>query len=81
MAVDVHNTFIQTKLERKEGEERIIMKLTGVIVDMLVEDSPGIYGLYVVYNNNKNVSYVAVLMAIYEMLVSTSKFIQSSRKI
>ena len=38
MSVDVPNTFIQTKMpDIKYGEEREIMKITGVLVDLLVE--------------------------------------------
>lgn len=49
MRADVPNAFIQMSLDRKDGEERIVMMITGVLVDMLVEDSPDIYGPYVVY--------------------------------
>lgn len=63
---DVPNTFIQTKLSRKELEERVIMKLAEVLVDMLVE----IYGNYVIYEKNCKVLYVEVLRAVYGILVS-----------
>lgn len=55
MTADVPNAFIQTALDRKEGKEIIIMKITGVLVVMLVEDSPDIYGSYVVYKNNRKI--------------------------
>ena len=71
MSADIPNTFIQTKLpEGKEGDERIFMKITGVIVDLLVSISPDVYGPYVVYKNGKRVLYVQVLRALYGMLFS-----------
>ena len=44
MAADVPNAFIQTAMpEVKEGEERVMMKITGVLVDMLVRLDPQLY--------------------------------------
>ena len=54
MTSDIPNAFIQTKLpEGEDGDERIIMKITGVIVDLLVSIAPDVYGPYVVYENGK----------------------------
>ena len=56
---DVPNAFIQTDLKPKdpptpeEGNKRMIMKITGVMVDMLVEIDPTEYGPKVVYENGK----------------------------
>ena len=36
MTVDVPNAFIQTELPRIDGEERVIMKITGEQIDILV---------------------------------------------
>ena len=49
-------------------DERVMMKITGVLVDMLVELNPELYGPYVVYENKRKVLYVRVLRAIYGML-------------
>ena len=70
MSADVPNAFIQTDLNTEDGEERIIMKITGVLVDILVNDNPDLYGGYVVYERGQKVLYVVVLKAIYGMLVS-----------
>ena len=62
MSADVPNAFIQTSMpEIKDGEERVIMKITGVLVDLMVEMAPEIYGPYVVYENGKKVLYVKCL--------------------
>lgn len=71
MTADIPNAFIQTEMpELKNGEERVIMKITGVLVDLLVQISPEIYGPFVVYENNKKMLYVQVLHALYGMLVA-----------
>jgi hypothetical protein len=54
-----------------EGKERVIMKITGVLVDMLVQIAPETYGPYVVFENGKKVLYVQVLKALYAALVQT----------
>ena len=72
MTADVPNAFIQTVMPKpKDGEARVMMKITGVLVDMLVQLDPALYGLYVVFEDNRKVLYVQVLCAIYGMLESS----------
>jgi hypothetical protein len=41
MTCDIPNAFIQAYLPKKEpGEDRVVMKITGVLVDMLVDINP-----------------------------------------
>ena len=41
MSVDIPNAFIQAKLEEEDkGDERIIMKITGMLIDLLVQIAP-----------------------------------------
>ena len=68
MTGDVPNAFIQA--EAPEGDERIIMKITGVLVTLLVELNPELYGPYVVMEKGQKVLYVQVLKALYGMLAS-----------
>ena len=68
MSADIPNAFIQAKLEKKQDDERVIMKITGKLVDWLVELSPETYQSYVVEERGKKVLYVEVLRAIYGML-------------
>ena len=52
MTADIPNAFIQTAMPPiKEGEERVIMKITGVLVHLLVQLAPEVYGPYVVFEN------------------------------
>ena len=69
MVMDVPNTFIQATMpEVKEGQERVIMKITGVLVDMMIDMAAEVYSDYVVYEKGRKVLYVVVLKAIYGML-------------
>jgi hypothetical protein len=71
MACDIPNAFIQALMPKvKDGDERVMMKITGVLVDMLVKLNPELYGPYVVYERNRRnkVLYVQVMRAIYGML-------------
>jgi hypothetical protein len=71
MTCDIPNAFIQALMpEVKDGDERVMMKITGVLVGMLVELNPELYGLYVVYERSRRnkVLYVQVMRAIYGML-------------
>jgi hypothetical protein len=69
MTCDIPNAFIQALMpEVKDGNERVMIKITGVFVDMLVELNPELYGPYVVYEKNRKGLYVQVIRAIYGML-------------
>ena len=51
-----------------DGKEWVTMKIAGVLVDMLVQLNPEIYGPYIVFEKQQKVIYVQVLKAIYGML-------------
>jgi hypothetical protein len=56
MTWDIPNAFIQAYLPKKEpGEDRAVMKITGVLVDMLVNINLESYGPAVVLENQKKV--------------------------
>jgi hypothetical protein len=78
---DIPNTFIQAFLPKKEpGEDRVVMKITGVLVNMLVNISPELYGPVIVLENRKKVLYVEVLKAIYSMLEAALLWYKTFRK-
>ena len=83
---DVPNTFIQTDLKPEDlpdaetAEERMIMKITGVMVDMMVDIDPTEYGPKVVYEDGKKVLYLEVLKAIYGMLIAALLWFHKMRK-
>ena len=73
MSNGVPNTFIQAHVPKgktKNGNKRIIMKITGRLVDVLISITPEVYSGYGVYENGENVLYIIVLRAIYGMLIS-----------
>ena len=47
--------------EVKDHDKRVMMKITGVLVDMLVELGPELYGPYVVYKRNRKVLYLSLI--------------------
>ena len=56
MSCDIPNAFIQAEMPVvKKGDERVIMKITGVLVDILVQLAPNVYSKFVVYKNGKKV--------------------------
>jgi hypothetical protein len=81
MKCDIPNTFIQAYLPKKEpGEDRVVMKITGVLVNMLVNINPVLYGPAIVLENHKKVLYVEVLKAIYSMLEAALLWYKTYRK-
>ena len=50
------------------------MKIIGVLVDILFEMDSGVYRKHVVFENGKLLIYGAVLITIYEMLVTALLF-------
>ena len=69
MTNDVPNAFIQAHMpEYKNGEARVVMKVSGLLVKLLCELAPETYAPYVVIENGKKVLYLLVLSAIYGML-------------
>jgi hypothetical protein len=67
---DIPNVFIQTKIEEKDHKgNRTIMKIKGVMVDMLCRlDSA--YEEFIIIKKDVKVLYVHMLKAIYGMLAS-----------
>ena len=64
----------------EKGDDRVIMKITGELVDLLIKLSPCTYEGYVVYENQRKVIYVVVLRAINGMLVASLLFYRKLRK-
>jgi hypothetical protein len=62
---NIPNAFIQALMPEVEpGDKRVIMKITGVLVNMSVKLNPEPYGPYLVYKKNRKVLYVQVMRAI-----------------
>ena len=69
MTCDVLNAFIKAEIPTPEkGEDCIIMKITGVLADLMVEIAPDVYGGHIDYEKGTKVIYIQVLQALYGML-------------
>lgn len=79
MTADVPNAFIQTPLVIEDGEDRVIMKITGALVNILIKINPDLYKGYVVCERGEEVIYVNVLKAIYGMLIAALLFYKKFR--
>ncbi|KAL7570585.1 hypothetical protein ACA910_017636 [Epithemia clementina (nom. ined.)] len=80
MIADIPNAFIQTPMPKANKGERVIMKIRGSLVDMLVEMSPEIYHEHVVIEAGNKILYVIVTKAIYGMLISALLFYKKLKK-
>ena len=69
MTADIPNAFVQTDVDLKG--DKIIMKIRGVLVDILCEMNPAIYTPYIVFERGKKVLYVRLLKALYGMLIAS----------
>ena len=75
MSADLPTAFIQTKMSDIEnGEEHVIMKITGVLVDLLVKRAPEVYRPYVLFENSIKVLYVQVFISLYGMFIASVKW-------
>ena len=73
--MDVPNALIHTRMPpKKNGEEKVIMKITGVLVEILLELDSETCSNHVVFENKKKVIYGVVLKSIYGMLVALLLF-------
>ena len=80
MTADVPNAFVQTSMPESKPGERVMMKIKGAVVDMLLEIDPETYKEYVVYEKNVKVLYVELLKALYGMLQSSLLYYKKFRK-
>ena len=76
MTCDIPNAFIQTDLQSASGGPRTIMKIRGVLVDILCEMDPTYKDFIVLEGKGKpqKVLYMHVIKAIYGLLVSAMLF-------
>ena len=58
----------------------MIMKITGPLVDLLIQAAPNVYTGYVTYEHGKRVLYLLVLRAIYGMIVAALLWYKKFRK-
>ena len=70
MSLDAPTASIQAEVPPpKSSEDRITIKLTGILVDWLLELEPETYGKFVVLEKGVRTLYLIVTKAIYGMLI------------
>ena len=77
--MDIPNAFVQTAVPQGKIDEKIIMKLRGALVDMLIDIRPGKYEEFIVYERNQKVLYVKMLKALYGMLKASILYYKKFR--
>jgi hypothetical protein len=72
MTADIPNAFVQTDLDN--GEEKMVMKIRGPLVDMLIDLDGETYKPYIVSENTTKVIYVELKKALYGTLQAALLF-------
>jgi hypothetical protein len=82
MTCDIPNAFVQTDIpeHKLEKGKRIIMKIRGALVDILIEMNPDKYSKYVTNENGRRVIYVMMLKALYGMIESSLLYYKKFKK-
>ncbi len=71
MTVDIPNAYIQADLPpTPQGGDRVILKLSGLLVDLVTQMAPETYGGKAVFENGKKTLYSDVTKGLYGMLVA-----------
>lgn len=67
MSADVPNANAQENLNVKDGETRMIKKITGVLVDLMVETAPEVHGDFVVSEKENKALHGQALKALWNV--------------
>ena len=81
--IDIPNAFIQTKVE--DEKDQVLIRVRGILADMLVEIAPDVYGPYVSTDKKGNKTLILqCLNAIYGTMVASllyyKKFVKSLKR-
>jgi hypothetical protein len=78
MTLDIPDAFVQTEISL-DGD-KIIMKIRGLLVDILLELCPGVYNDYVIVKGKNKIISVRMLKALYGILISSILYYKKFRK-
>ena len=79
MTLDIPNAFVQTDVPDKDGE-KIIMKIRGSLVDILLEIDEEKYKDFIIYRGKEKLLYVKILKALYSMLMASILYYKKFRR-
>ena len=69
--VDIPNAFVHTVVSEEDAEHRVVVRIRGPLVDILVSIAPGVYGPYVsTTKTGQKVLIVECLNALYGTMVA-----------
>ena len=80
LTADIPNAFVQTNIDDKKLGYRVIMKIRGALVDLLLEIDYQVYSAFVVYEGKSKVLYVKMNMALYGMMISSLLYYKKFKK-
>ncbi len=80
--VDIPNAFVQTVVSEEDAEHRVVVRIRGPLVDILVSIAPGVYRPYVsTTKTGQKVLIVECLNTVYGTMVAAllyyKKFVKS----
>ena len=80
MTADIPNAFVQTNIDEKKVGHRVIMKIRGPLVDLLLELDAATYAPYVVYEGKSKVIYVRMVKALYGLIIASLLYYKKFKK-
>ena len=72
MTCNIPNTFVQTEVEVAVIGKRIIMKIRGLLVNILLEMDYNKYGPFVMYKREKKILCIVMLQSLF-FIIRTSE--------
>ena len=78
MTLDIPNVFVQTPMP--ESDQRVFMRISGLLVEYLDELFSNKYSKYITYQNNIKILYVEMKNALYGMMLSSLLFYKHFQK-
>jgi len=80
MTCDIPNAFVQTDMNKTKKGERVVMKIRGALVDILLQMDYEKYADFVTEQNGRKILYVVMSKALYGMLESALLYYRKFRK-
>ena len=78
ITLDIPNAFIQTNLP--QSDKKIIMRINGKLVDLIVELFPNDYRQYIYQKNQTKIIFIEMKKKLYGMMMSSLLFYKDFRK-
>ncbi len=80
MTADIPNAFVQTSIDEKKLGHRVIMKIRGPLVDLLLELDASTYAPFVVQEGKSKVIYVRMVKALYGLIIASLLYYKKFKK-